>query len=108
MRICSRRYALFRLRDVHLVLSKLTEHHMKQILFFLLSVLTLAGKAQPSSQDVTIQLPAGFSSTVVAKNLGRARHIAVNSNGDIYVKLERLKAGKGIIWLRDKNGDGRI
>jgi glucose/arabinose dehydrogenase len=30
----------------------------------------------------------------------------VNSNGDIYVKLGRLQNGKGILRLRDKNGDG--
>jgi glucose/arabinose dehydrogenase len=59
-----------------------------------------------ASADVSLKLPAGFKATVVASNLGRARHIAVNSNGDVYVKLERLKDGKGIIRLRDTNGDG--
>lgn len=56
--------------------------------------------------DNQLKLPAGFTGTVVADKLGRARHIAVNSNGDVYVKLERLKDGKGIIRLRDTNGDG--
>lgn len=53
-----------------------------------------------------IKLPAGFSSVVVAKNLGNARHIVVNSNGDVYVKLGALKQGKGIVKLKDTNGDG--
>lgn len=53
-----------------------------------------------------IKLPAGFKAIVVADKLGNARHIVVNSNGDVYVKLERLKDGKGIIRLRDTNGDG--
>lgn len=53
-----------------------------------------------------IKLPAGFKATVVADKIGNARHIVVNSNGDVYVKLERLKDGKGIIRLRDTNGDG--
>ncbi len=54
----------------------------------------------------TITLPAGFSSTVFYENLGRARHLAVEANGDVYVKLERLKDGKGIYKLTDTNKDG--
>lgn len=53
-----------------------------------------------------ITLPAGFKAVVVADNLGRARHIVAQKNGDIYVKLDRLVDGKGILRLRDKNGDG--
>jgi glucose/arabinose dehydrogenase len=56
--------------------------------------------------DVTLVLPAGFSAVVFADNLGGARHLAVNANGDVYVKLSRLKNGKGILRLRDANGDG--
>lgn len=58
--------------------------------------------------DVVIKLPAGFTSTVIAQDLGVARHIVVNTNGDIYVKLDRVKNGGGIIKLTDKNGDGKI
>lgn len=60
------------------------------------------------ANEPAVTLPAGFRSEVKAKNLGRARHLVVNNNGDIYIKLERLKDGKGIILLRDKNNDGRI
>ena len=63
-------------------------------------------KSNPSVSEIV--LPAGFKSTVTARNLGKARHIAINNNGDIYIKLERLKSGNGIIRLRDKNGDGKI
>ena len=42
----------------------------------------------------------------MADSLGAARHIVVNSNGDIYVKLEKLKDGQGILRLRDTNNDG--
>ncbi len=59
----------------------------------------------PTSNNLI--LPSGFSATILADTLGRARHIAVAPNGDVYVKLERLKDGKGIYRLRDKNGDGR-
>ena len=32
----------------------------------------------------------------------------MNTNGDVYIKHEHLRNGKGIIRLRDKNGDGTI
>jgi glucose/arabinose dehydrogenase len=69
----------------------------------------VAGTSQqgPGVDDVVLQLPAGFKTVVVADGLGAARHLTVNSNGDIYVKLARLKNGKGIIRLRDTNGDGK-
>ena len=54
----------------------------------------------------TIKLPSGFTSSVFAGNTGRARHIVVNTNGDVFIKLERLRDGKGIVRLRDTNGDG--
>jgi glucose/arabinose dehydrogenase len=58
-------------------------------------------------QSDILSLPAGFSATILADTLGRARHLAVAPNGDVYVKLEKLKDGKGIYRLRDRNGDGR-
>lgn len=57
--------------------------------------------------DEAIKVPQNFNATVVTAGLGRARHIAVNVNGDVYVKLEKLKDGKGIYRLRDTNGDGK-
>ena len=53
-----------------------------------------------------ITLPAGFSASVFADNLGKARHIVVNSNGDVYTKVEDLNDGRGIFRLRDTNKDG--
>ena len=63
-------------------------------------------KTKQTAATGGLKLPPGFTATVVADNLGQARHIVVNSNGDVYVKLERLKDGKGIVRLRDNNGDG--
>ena len=54
-----------------------------------------------------VTLPQGFKSTVVTTGLGKARHLTVAANGDVFVKLERLKDGKGIIRLHDANGDGK-
>lgn len=57
-------------------------------------------------KDSTIVLPVGFNASKTATDLGRTRHIAIAPNGDIYVKLEKLKDGKGIYCLHDSNGDG--
>jgi glucose/arabinose dehydrogenase/mono/diheme cytochrome c family protein len=51
-------------------------------------------------------LPEGFEAVVVADSVGRARHLAVNHNGDIYVKL-RAPNPKGIVGMRDTNNDGK-
>jgi glucose/arabinose dehydrogenase len=51
-------------------------------------------------------LPDSFDAVVVADSTGRARHIAVNVNGDVYVKL-RSPAPKGLLALRDEDNDGR-
>lgn len=56
--------------------------------------------------DTSIVLPEGFSAFVFADTLGKARHIVVNDNGDVFVKLENLNLGRGILRLRDTNGDG--
>ena len=62
--------------------------------------------AQPAG--VIIKTPQGFVTTTIAANLGRVRHIVANSNGDLFLKLERLNRGRGIIRLRDNNKDGVI
>lgn len=59
-------------------------------------------------QEQVLQLPPHFKAIKVAESLGTPRHIAVHTNGDIYVKLERLRDGKGILRLRDTNGDGIV
>jgi glucose/arabinose dehydrogenase len=61
----------------------------------------------PKDDAPAITLPQGFKSIVVTTGLGKARHLAVAANGDIFVKLEKLKDGKGIIRLHDANGDGK-
>ncbi|MEM8898830.1 MAG: PQQ-dependent sugar dehydrogenase, partial [Bacteroidota bacterium] len=60
-----------------------------------------------SQEQAVLSLPDGFNMTVVADSLGMARHIAVNTNGDIYVKLKKLNEdGHGILRLTDTDGDG--
>lgn len=59
------------------------------------------------SDNGGLTLPTGFSALIVADKLGSGRHIAVNSNGDIYLALHSLHNGKGIVALRDTDGDGK-
>lgn len=79
---------------------------------------TTCGKSNPPTKPARVtkvsitgpdvKLPSGFSASVVADDLGAARHIVVSKTGDIYVKLAKLKDGKGIYRLRDTNKDGLI
>lgn len=66
-----------------------------------------ASNLQPDSDNGGLKLPTGFGAIVVTDGLGKARHLAVNNNGDVYVKLEKLKNGNGIIKLTDTNNDGK-
>lgn len=92
---------------------------MKILTFFILAAVTTAvafrtidNHADPISKlafaedNGGITLPDGFKAVVVADSLGQARHLTVTKNGDVYVKMERVRNGRGIIRLRDINGDG--
>lgn len=81
--------------------------------FILIMALTLANckktdelpAADPDNGG--LYLPEGFGAVVVVDSLeGRARHMAVNDNGDIYVKARFPKNG-GNIALRDTTHDGK-
>lgn len=55
-------------------------------------------------------LPKKFEAVVVTDSIGQARHLAVNNNGDIYVKLTfnaKMDGGGGTVGLRDLNNDGK-
>ncbi|NCD72098.1 c-type cytochrome [Mucilaginibacter agri] len=63
---------------------------------------------KPIVKNSGLLLPVGFTATIVADSLpGAARHLAVNFNGDIYVKLRFPDSIGGNVALRDTNGDGR-
>jgi glucose/arabinose dehydrogenase len=78
---------------------------------------TLSGQRGLPSCDPDnggITLPAGFCALVVSPGVGEARHLVVNTNGDIYAILRRGPAGApgaprpgSIVGLRDTNGDGK-
>lgn len=52
-------------------------------------------------------LPEGFGALVVSDSVGSCRHLAVNHNGDIYVKLRLITGTMGNVALRDTNEDGK-
>lgn len=64
---------------------------------------------QTFAADTThLKLPAGFQAITLIDSFAKNRHIAVNSNGDIYVKVEQLKNGKGILVFREANGHAEL
>ena len=54
-----------------------------------------------------LYLPGGFEALVVTEGVGPSRHIAVNDNGDIYVKLRTATGRNGNVALRDEDNDGK-
>src|SRR5665648_935790 len=61
----------------------------------------------PDKDNAGLKLPEGFSALIYADNIGHARHMSINTNGDVYVSLSNVKNGGGIVCLRDSNKDGR-
>jgi len=86
-----------------------------KLLLFSIPVLALAGillfvnaTSIPNAAEQVnagLKLPAGFSAQAVAATNTKARHLAVTSNGLIYVKVDKLVNGKGILVLK-QNTDG--
>ncbi len=85
------------------------------------SILTVAVVlgCQPAAEDLAaqdcapdnggIELPAGFCAQVFADSIGRARHLVVAPNGDVFVALAASRGGSsavGVLALRDSDGDG--
>lgn len=87
---------------------------MKKTLFWISSLIFLSAcqlnsnkTIKADSDNAGLKLPQGFSALVFADSLGHARHLDVNSNGDVYVSLSQVKKGGGMVCLRDENHDGR-
>jgi glucose/arabinose dehydrogenase len=63
----------------------------------------------PDPDNAGLKLPAGFGALKVAETGGRARHLAVTPQGVIYVKLNKVKDGKGILVLHPQaNGHATV
>ena len=94
---------------------------LTQIFLVTLSFLTITACSQDTGGDKpqenssllnfasdkgSIAVLPGFDVVLVADNLGNARHLCVDSSGDVYVNLGSEKLGKGLVGLRDSNNDG--
>jgi glucose/arabinose dehydrogenase len=70
------------------------------------------GRPACDADNGGLSLPAGFCALVVA-DVTRPRHLAVASNGDVYVSFNGTPTGAtpalrgGVVVLRDTNGDGK-
>src|SRR5687768_9789656 len=60
---------------------------------------------QCAADNGGLTLPTGFCAIIAHDGIGRARHIAVAPNGNVYVALSQPSGG-AIVGLRDSNGDG--
>lgn len=67
-----------------------------------------AGSPACDPDNGGITLPEGFCAAVVADNVGRARHLVVAPNGDVFVTLMGGRGGGGVASLRDTDGDGKL
>jgi len=96
-------------------------HQTLPVLFVLAAACAPSAAPAPSfgcaDDDGGITLPDGFCATVFADDLGRARHLAVAANGDVYVTRQASRrrddegelvvdAPGGVLALRDGDGDG--
>jgi glucose/arabinose dehydrogenase/mono/diheme cytochrome c family protein len=79
-----------------------------------------AGSSSPDAKACPndgsgLKLPAGFCATVFADGIGHARHLAVGSNGVVYVNtwsgdyydFDKVHEGGFIVALQDKTGSGK-
>jgi glucose/arabinose dehydrogenase len=86
---------------------------MLSVAAYIVSITACNNNSRPENngaprQDTTLKLPDGFSATVVADSVGRLRHIAINTNGEVYAKLSALKDGNGIYLLSDTDKNGSL
>ncbi len=71
---------------------------------FVILLISAALVACGRADSAEIVLPEGFSARVFHEGIGpRARHVAVRSNGDVFVSM---RDGE-LVALRDENGDGQ-
>jgi len=66
----------------------------------------LPKKAPAANTGLT--LPSGFEANMIADKLGSPRHMAVTPQGDLYVKLNDAKGGRGILFLHESGGKANI
>jgi glucose/arabinose dehydrogenase len=85
--------------------------YLKSILVFIITIVFIQCRNRALSTDASpnggLILPGDFHATVVADSVGPARHLAVNNNGDIYIKLRASYPDGSNVVLKDEDNDGR-
>src|SRR5215216_2097160 len=80
-------------------------HHARLLAAGALLVVAAAckksGSGTADSCDASITVPEGFCATLLTDAAGRARHIAVRSNGDVFVaRIASRRDSGGVATLR--------
>ncbi len=89
-----------------------TDLVMKYLTLIVLLMFSCLQACQPVLPDGDpdnggLYLPDGFEAVVVIDSTGRARHLAVDDEGDIYVKLRMPDPEGENVAIRDTDGDGK-
>ncbi len=83
----------------------------KGLFFILISLFFIncssTGLPPGDTDNGGLLLPGNFEAVVVIDSVGPARHLAINDNGDIYIKLRASYPDGSNVALRDKNNDGK-
>jgi len=94
---------------------KAKQHIILGLLIFFIAACNISNTKtkipKADSANGGLFLPDQFEALVVVDSIGSARHIAVNDNGDIYVKLtynEKMNGKGGTVGLRDLDNDGKV
>jgi glucose/arabinose dehydrogenase len=69
---------------------------------------TVATNTPIADGGAGLKLPTGFNAAIIADKLGGTREIAVTPQNDIYVKLNRTKNGKGILFLHQEGDKATV
>ncbi|MEX8547948.1 MAG: sorbosone dehydrogenase family protein [Mucilaginibacter sp.] len=69
-----------------------------------LSTFAQTSNAQTAVKNAGLKTPEGFSATILASNLGSARHLVVTPQHDIYIRLAKPVNGKGTLVLHESGG----
>lgn len=77
------------------------------LLIFAAATAVLGGFRDTPQNETDLKLPSGFKARIFADDIGRARHLAVTPQGNVFVRLSRLVDGHGIVMLQDLDKDGR-
>ncbi|WP_242691735.1 c-type cytochrome [Desertivirga arenae] len=71
-------------------------------------VFSAPSNAPAQTTNAGLTLPGKFKAEMLIDGLGGARHIAVTPNNKIYVRLSRLREGKGTVLLGEKDNKATV